>query len=850
MRAPWSWLTELAQLPDGVGVPELARTLTDSGLQVERIEDPSAAISGPVVVGRVLDFDEQLQKNGKLIRWCHVDVGEHNPEGEPGRGIICGAHNFQVGDYVAVALSGTVLPGGFEILARKTYGHISDGMMCAPDELGLGEDHAGIIVLPSDPAPQIGSDALVLLGARDAVYEIDVTPDSGHCLSLRGLAREAAQITGGRFTDPYARPVPATSDAGYPVRLESSDCPLFVAVRVHGVDPHAPVPAWMSQRLRACGIRSISLPVDITNYVMLESGQPLHAYDAATLAGPIVVRHAHEGEHVVTLDKQDRALSTEDLLITDDSGAIGLAGVMGGLNTEMTAATTEVLIEAAWFTPPMIGRTYRRHKLPSEASRRFERGVDQNVAYAAAMRAAELLRDLGGASIDDAVTVAGAVRPMPSQTIRAELPGRILGLDVPAARVVEILRASGVQVQVVDAETADEEPGVEEIDTDALLRLVPPTWRRDLVDPYDYVEEVGRKIGFTHIASRIPAAPTGRGYTREQQARRTVLEALAGAGFTEVITLPFLGADDLDRCQVGADDPRRAMVRVANPLSEAQPCMRTTLLPGLFAAVNRNTSRSLTDLALFECGSVFFDTCPDPEIMPDVAHRPSDPEIAALLGNLPAQPWHLAGVLAGDWRPAGWQGPAEPADWTHAVYLAQTAADVLGVTLVRRADTETPPWHPGRCARLSVLDADGTEQAIGWAGELHPQVVDAWGLPERACAVELDVDALIAAIPPVGVIEPVSTHPGVKQDVALVVAADVPSADVQAALVAGAGELLESVALFDVFTGAQLGQGHKSLAYSLIFRAPDRTLTEAEATVARDAAVAEASARCGAVMRG
>jgi phenylalanyl-tRNA synthetase beta chain len=510
---------------------------------------------------------------------------------------------------------------------------------------------------------------------------------------------------------------------------------------------------------------------------------------------------------------------------------------MGGLTTEMTPETTEVLIEAAWFNPPMIGRTYRRHKLPSEASRRFERGVDQNVAFAAGMRAAELLRDLAGATIDPAVTVAGAVRPMPEQTIRADLPGRILGLDVPAARVAQILRASGVAVTPLDGDGAR-------------LHLVPPTWRRDLVDPYDYVEEVGRKIGFTHIASRVPAAPIGRGYTRAQAARRAVLEAVTRAGFTEVITLPFLGTDELDRAMVGADDARRALVRVANPLSDTAPFMRTTLLPGLFAAVNRNTSRSLTDLALVECGPVFRDDGAPAEIMPDVSHRPTDDQIAQLLANLPAQPCHLGAVLTGEWRPAGWQGPAIPVDWTHAVLLAQVAADEVGVPLLRRSVTDVAPWHPGRCAQLSVVDAHGTLHVLGWAGELHPQVVEAWGLPARACAVELDLDALIGAAPPVGRIAPLATYPAVKQDVALVVDASVPAADVQAALVAGAGDLLERVSLFDVFTGAQLGEHKKSLAYSLVFRAGDRTLTEAEASAARDAAVAESSVRLGAVMRG
>ncbi len=833
MRAPYSWLTEFAHLGPDLTPRQLAGAFTEAGLQVERIDHPADAIVGSVVVGRVLDFVEEPQKNGKLIRWCQVDVGEHNPAGQPARGIICGAHNFQPGDLVAVALPGAVLPGGFAIAARKTYGHVSDGMICAEDELGLGEDHAGIIVFPPDPALRPGEDALARLGAREAVFEIDVTPDEGHCLSVRGLAREAAQITGSDFDDPYSAPVPPPVATGHPVVLGSEACPLFIAVRVSGVQPDRPTPEWMVRRLQAVGMRSVSLAVDITNYVMMESGQPLHAYDATCLRGPIRVRRARPGERLTTLDHVERVLSEEDLLITDDSGPIGLAGVMGGLTTELTPTTTEILLEAAWFDPVSIGRTYRRHHLPSEASRRFERGVDRGVAYAAVSRAAELLRDLAGGRIDTGLTVAGGVAPMPGHLLADPgLPGRVLGLEVPQKQVVAILKASGVQV------TDAAEGG---------LALVPPTWRADLVDDYDYVEEVGRKIGFSAIRPRVPQAPAGGGYTRAQRARRAVLSAVADAGFVEVITLPFIGPADLDRLGLGQEDERRQLVRIANPLSDAQPCLRTTLLPGLFAAVARNASRSLSDLALFECGSVFLADDKGDQIMPEVSRRPSPDEISRLFAALPAQPRHLAAVVTGDWRPADGFGPGEPATWRHAVYLAETVAQSLGIDLVRRSDARLP-WHPGRCAQLGVISEDRFV-GVGWAGQIHPSVVHDWDLPEAASAVELDLDALIRLAPASGQIEPLSAHPATKQDLALVVAATVPAAQVQAALRAGAGALLESISLFDVYQGDQIGDGQKSLAYRLVFRAPDRTLTEKEASQARDAAAAEAARLTGAVMR-
>lgn len=830
MRAPYSWLTEFAQIP--ADPKELAARLTAAGLQIEKMIDPASLINGPVVVGRVLDFVDEPQKNGKVQRWCQVDTGQYNPEGQSARGIICGASNFQVGDYVAVVLPGTTLPGGFTITSRKVYGHISDGMICAEDELGIGEDHSGIIVLDPGLNLVVGQDALALIGAREVTYEIDVTPDSGHCLSIRGLAREAAQISDGTFSDPYSTPVPPEVNQGYPVVLESEDCQIFVALTVSGADPHRPTPAWMVNRLKAAGVRSISLLVDITNYVMIESGQPLHAYDAMALSGPIRVRKARAGERLTTLDHVDRLLSEEDLLITDDSGPIGLAGVMGGLTTELTPTTTDIVIEAAWFNPVSIGRTYRRHNLASEASRRFERGVDTNVAYATASRAAELFGDLAGATISEYETVVGTVNDMPTLVLDdVGVFTRILGVDLPQDKVVGILRTSGVKV-------VEEHIG---------LYLTPPTWRRDLIDPYDYIEEIGRKIGFDLIPSRVPSAPVGSGLTRAQKLRREAVQAVSQVGFVEVLTLPFIGLEDIDKLQLTDGDPRWQLVRLANPLSQAQPCMRSTLLPGLFAAVNRNTSRSLNDLALFESGLVFRATDPKASSLLDVTTRPSQDQIDQLYANLPDQPWYLAGVLTGNWRPATVHAPAQVASWVHAVHLAETAATAMGLELVRRKGN-MPSWHPGRAAELGIIN-NFEFISIGWAGEIHPSVIETWDLPAGTCAVELNLDTLIDLAPSIGQIKPLSSHPATKQDLALVVDVDQPAAEIQTALVDGAGDLLESITLFDIYTGSQIGEGKKSLAFSLVFRAPDRTLTEVEASDARNQAVKEAHRRHGAVIR-
>ena len=828
MKAPLSWLRQFAALPDDLDARGLGEALIRAGLEVETISHAGADITGPLVIGRVVSYEVEHHRNGKSIRYCRVDVADHNDD-TGSRGIVCGAHNFEVGDFVVVALPGAVLPGGFEISARRTYGHISDGMICSPRELDLGDDHSGILVLAGDDL-QPGADAAPLLMLRDDVLDIAVTPDRGYCLSIRGLARESAQATGVAFTDPVDRPVPAAKGDGYPVRLESAACPLFVGVSVTGIDPTRPSPLWLSRRVQLAGMRSISLAVDITNYVMLETGQPIHAYDADLLDGPIVVRKATEGEKLTTLDDVVRPLHPDDLLITDGTGPIGLAGVMGGTSTELSASTTSVVIEAAHFDAMTIARTSRRQKLSSEASRRFERGVDPGAAYAAAHRVARLLVELAGGTLMANETVVGSVPSSPSTTIADGLPGAILGVDIDHDTTVGLLRTIGAVVVEHDH---------------GQLTITPPSWRPDLTDPYDYVEEVGRQIGFDTIEPVAPRAPVGRGLTRSQRARRGIAAALATSGFVEVLSFPFLSIDELDRLGVPADDERRRLNRILNPLSETSPYLRTTILPGLLAAAARNRSRGNDDLALFESGAVFFANDP-PVAAPQVpvSQRPSADQLARLDRALGRQPRHLGAVLVGQWRPESWAGPGEPAGWQHAIAFVEIAARVVGLQLSRRA-TERKPWHPGRCAEFVL--ADGA--VLGHAGELHPAVCEAFGVPPGAAAAEIDLDALIAAAPERGDVAAISSFPVAKEDVALIIDADLPAGIVERALRSGAGPLLESVTLFDVYTGPQVGEGKKSLAFALRFRAPDRTLTDAEAASARDAAVAAAAEQTGAIQR-
>lgn len=826
MKTPVSWIREYVDLPDGTTTEDLTRRLTALGLKLEAIESAGADITGPLVVGRVLTMEPEPQKNGKTINWCTVDVSDANGTGEP-QGIVCGAHNFAPGDLVVVILPGGVLPGNFEISARKTYGHVSAGMICSARELGLGEDHDGIIVLPAG-AGEPGEDAFDVLGLREEVIEFEINPDRAYALSLRGVAREAALAYDAPYRDPAERTVPEPNDAGYPVELEDTDgCPLFVARKVTGFDPAAPTPDWMARRLTQAGMRPISLAVDITNYVMLETGRPIHGYDADRLQGTIRVRRAREGERLTTLDGTDRALSTEDLVVTDDSGLIGLGGVMGGETTEMSETTTNILVEAAHWDATSMFRTGKRHRISSEAGKRNERGVDPTITPAAADRVVELLTTYGGGTADPGVTVVGEVPAQPQITISYDLPARITGVDIDAATTVANLEAVGCALRK----------------DDTTLTATPPPWRPDLTDPFDLVEEVARIVGYDQVPSVLPREAAGRGLTREQRLRRRVGRTLAGAGCVEVVSFPFVGDAAFDALGLPADDARRTTVRLANPLSAEEPSYTTTLLPGLLKAGARNVARGATAVSLFETGTVAFPVDRGPAPIFGVEWRPSDDELAKLLEAIPEQPLHLAVVLAGDRERAGWWGGGREAGWSDAIGLVRRLGTELGVEVEVVAATRAP-WHPGRCARLLVGGAE-----LGHAGELHPKVCQAFGLPARSAAAEIDLDLLMRHARDVTPGPDFSTYPLAKEDVALVVADGVTVAEVEQALREGAGELLESIRLFDVYTGDQVPDGHKSLAFALRFRAPDRTLTEEETAAARDAAVALAADRTGAAQR-
>lgn len=827
MRIPYSWLREVVSVGApgwDVGPGELEQALVRIGHEVEEVAR-LGPVEGPLAVGRVTEIEE-LSGFKKPIRACLVDVG--NPEPQE---IVCGATNFAVGDIVVAALPGATLPGDFTIAARKTYGRNSNGMICSAAELGLGADHSGILVLPPGTA-EPGADAATVLGLDDVVFHLAITPDRGYGLSVRGLAREIACAFDLDFVDPaVVEPLPAQGEA-WPLTVDPATGVRRFALRpVTGIDPAAVSPWWLQRRLLLCGIRATSPAVDVTNYVMLELGHPMHAHDRSRIAGGFQVRFARPGEKVVTLDDIERKLEPVDVLIVDDVATAAIGGVMGADSTEVRADSTDVLLEAAVWDPAAISRTQRRLHLPSEAARRYERAVDPAISVAVLDRCARLLVDIAGGVAEPALTDWRGDPPRedwspPAIEISADLPDRIAGLAYPPGTTARRLAQVGARVR--------QDGGT--------LTVTPPSWRPDLRQPADLVEEVLRLEGLEAIPSVLPSAPAGRGLTATQLRRRAIGKSLALSGYVEILPTPFLPAGVFDLWGLPAEDPRRSTTHVINPLEADRPQLATTLLPALLEALHRNVSRGLADVALFAVAQVVQPTeqTRAVELIP-VHRRPTDAEIATLDASLPRQPQHVAAVLAGLREPRGPWGPGRAVEAADAFEAVRIIARASGVDITLQA-AQYLPWHPGRCAEVL---AAGT--VVGYAGQLHPAVIERAGLPKGTCAVELNLDAI-----PVGGVPPaprVSPFPAVFQDVSLVVAQDVPARAVEDAVREGAGELLEHLQLFDVFVGPQIGEDRKSLTFALRFRAPDRTLTEDDATAARDAAVRCAAERVGAELR-
>ena len=830
-----NWVTGLLRHanPDfGVSAEELDAGYVRVGFETEGYE-PIPETTGPLVFGVVKDIKE-LTEFKKPIRYCQVDVGDANGTGEL-QGIVCGATNFVEGDTVVVALPGAVLPGDFKIAARKTYDHISDGMICSAAELGLTDKSSGIQTFdPSYGKP--GEDAREALGLGDTVFDVNVTPDRGYALSARGLTRELASAFDLTYTDVALEPAVGGFDlSGVPaptgelldidVREETKTI-RFGLRKVSGIDPAAESPFWLQRELMLSGQRPVNAATDVTNYVMLLLGQPMHAFDAAQIAGGLLIRNAEAGEKFETLDHVKRTLDASDVVICDDTGIQSMAGVMGGTRSEISDQTTDVYFEAATWDPLTVARTSRRHKLSSEASRRFERGVDPAIVEVALDMACALLVDIAGGEIAPERTIIGGVPTMPTITMPVDHPSDLAGVEYSRETVIRRLEEVGCTVAVSSC--------------GGKLEVTPPTWRGDLTIPADLVEEVLRLEGLEDIPLVLPTPVGGRGLTPAQRRRRAVGHALAYNGYAEILPSPFIANDTFDVWGLDADDERRNVVTVQNPLEADRAILGTTLLPTMLDAVARNVARGRNDVALFGLQQVAFKRA-DASPMPSVAQKPSEPEIAELVDSLPYQPLHVATVATGQLEYEGPWGDGRAYTWADAIESARVVARAADVEL-EIASAEYLPWHPGRCAELLV---DGA--VVGHAGELHPQILEALGLPARTCAMEIDLTALpLTENFPAPVL---SSYPALHQDIALVVDEDVPAEQVRRVVAAGGGDLLEDVELFDVYRSAQLGEGKKSLAFSLLFRAGDRTLTDEEANERRLAAADLAKEKFGAEMR-
>ena len=782
MKVLLSWLRDFAPF-EGDPVA-LGDELSDLGMAVEDVQLVGEGLDG-IVVARVLETRPIPGAN--KIHQVIVDAGD----GEPLE-IGCGAFNMAPGDLVPLATIGTVMPNGMEIRRRKMAGVWSNGMLCSARELGLGDDHDGIYLLPRHLEP--GTPFAEAMGIeRDVLWDLEINPNRPDAMSMAGVARDLAARLGLPFQlpEPTPRTVPADRVSGVTVEILDPDrCGSFEArvLRDVTVGPGDPK---MAARLALVGMRSINNVVDVSNYVMLELGQPNHPYDLAKVAGPgFRIRRARDGEVLTTLDDVERTLGAEDLLICDGADQpVGLAGIMGGADSEISEATTDVLLEMAWFEPIGIVRSSRRHKLRSEASARFEKGTDPEVVDLAMRRFAELL----GAPLEDGRAVAtGQLPERPRVRLRTQRVARLLGTDLGRDRIAAVLEPIGFATTPVGDD----------------LDVQIPSWRYDASTEIDVIEEVARHHGYSQLGKTVPRSPiTGR-LTQRQLDRRWLRAVLVGRGVTEAMPMPFLAPGELARCGQ-ADDG----IRITNPLVAEQSVLRTSLLPGLVGAVAYNWSHRNHGVRLFEIGHVFL--------------RPADPD-----ADLPVEREVLAAVLAG-------------AEAPEAVHLWRVVVEALGVKGIELANAEVPGLHPTRSARLT----HGGEP-LGALGEVDPAVLDAYGIGERVAYLEVDLTTLLDLPHGDEAWRPFSLFPSSDIDLAFEVDDAVPATAVEDAIRGAGGDLLWSVSLFDVYRGEGVGEGRRSLAYRLRFQAPDRTLTDAEVAKLRAQVIAAVEGGLPASLRG
>jgi phenylalanyl-tRNA synthetase beta chain len=821
MRAPLSWLRDYAALdadPD-----QLATALSELGLVVEGVERVGAGL-GDVVVAKVLDI--RSHPNADRIRLVDVDAGNGSP-----LQIVCGAWNFEVGDLVPLAPDGAVLPGGFEIKRRKMRGEWSNGMLCSPSELELPKQPGsadGLMILPeglADPGTPL-VEALDL--HPDVVFDLDISANRPDALCMAGVARDLAARLGEPWSIPDT-PAPPELDESLgtaPITVESGDlCPRFTGTILEGV-PRGPSPAWMARRLTLAGMRPINAVVDVSNYVMLDLGQPNHAYDLHRLGGGgILVRRGRPGEVLETLDGVERKLQEDDCVICDADGtAVGVGGIMGGANAEIAEDTTRVLLEAAWFSPMSIARTGKRLGLHSEARVRFERGVDPEIASHAVDRFVALVSEVaGGETVRRGPTVDVVDRKhlptRPTLTVRTERVNEILGTQLTDLEIAGLIEPIGFEAKVQEKGKPDAANEV------AVLDVAVPSWRLDVEREIDVIEEVARMWGYSKIGRSVPAGSSGRagGLTSRQKERRRLKDILAGAGYDEAWTTTFLAPGDLERAGLDA-----AAVEVENPLDSSESILRTSLLPGLLKAVKFNRDRQAGDVCLFEIGNVF--------AVP--REGKSTPDETEMLGVI------IAPAASTGGRSSDGGGDSLPA--VAAARTWRLLSDALRVQDHHLRGDNIPGLHPARSARIAGQGGG----ALGSLGEVDPEVAERYGVAGRIGYLELSVDALSELPRRPFESTPVSRFPAGDIDLAFVVDESVPAVEVRDTIIEAGGELLEECWLFDIYRGEQIGPGKRSLAFRLRFRATDRTLDDVELARLRQSAIEAVSSRHNGSLRG
>lgn len=811
MRISVNWLSDYVDLPP---VEELAKRLTAVGFEVEGIERAGANLAG-VVAARILASEKH--PNAEKLSVTRVDAGQ----GEPLQ-IVCGAKNYQVGDVVPLATVGTELPGGVHIAKAKLRGIESFGMLCSARELGLDEDARGLLILDRAIAP--GTPVAKALGLDDTFLEINVTPNRPDALSHVGIAREVAAAIGAKVK----LPAPRLGETGGPVadavkvRIEAPDLCARYAARVVENVKIGPSPAWLARRLEGCGIRSISNVVDATNFVLLELGHPLHAFDLDKVAGrEIVVRTAQPGEKLTTLDGKERALAPDDLVIGDQERGSALAGVMGGAVSEISDTTTRVLIESAWFQPSSVRRTSRRHGLKSEASYRFERGADPGMVIPAVDRCAALIAELAGGTVRRGIVDA---HPRPHKPVEVRLrwsrPAAVLGTEVPKEESARILNGLGFEARAIDAEGAT---------------FVVPSHRVDVSLEEDLVEEIARTKGYDAIpetlpgnAVKTPAEPV------DAQVLARVRDALEAGGFSEAVNFSFVSEQDLAplgyEVYAGAGDRAIPAIRLQNPISAELVLMRTSLVPSLLRTAAKDRRQRVEDVRVYEIARTY---------APRAVQGPRDAPATEAL--------QIGGVLMGRRHPAGWAVGSDAVDFYDAKAAVTAVLEALGIADVRWTAGADTWQHPRTSARLEVGSGDATE-VVGVVGELHPRVAEAFELPRGVFAFELYGEALVRHARLVPRYAPIPRLPAVLRDLAVVVADAVQVADVLAAV--REEPLVDDAALFDVYRGAPIPAGRKNLALAIRYRAADRTLTDADADAAHARIVKRLAERLGAELRG